>query len=337
MKVVSLQFGKAISAALFVLLLNVAGMKNALAQTQTATLQHAGNISAFTGPNAFAQAHSAAADGDTITLSSGNFDGCDITKAITLHGAGCVSDTLGIMPTQISGNVDNYISNDSMFMTIEGIAFSSMSYINIKHAKFIRCNISSFVTHNLSWESMEDVQFINCLVDNISVRSGTNSVFFINCVVNNLYNTNLSNNAVLAFNSIINIRLAGNSSHNMHLYNCILGNAHKINGTRAYNCIQVGSTFPSSVQTVDCMTVSSYSDVFENWDGNFSFDADFSLKEEIATGFLGTDGTEVGIFGGMMPYNPRPSYLISYRCTVASRTTVDGKLSVDVEVVTGDQ
>ena len=158
---------------------------------------------------------------------------------------------------------------------------------------------------------------------------------FINCVVNNMYN---NANATLAINSIIKqSTYNGWKSNNLHLYNCVISNTNYINGTHASNCIQVGSAFPSSVETVDCMTVDSYSDVFENWNGNFAVDADYSLKEEIATGFLGTDGTEVGIFGGLMPYDPRPSYLLLYRCTVAGRTTIDGKLSVDVEVVTGDQ
>ena len=119
----SLQFGKAISAALFVLLLSLAGMTKAFAQTQVATLQHEGNISAFYGPSALAVAHDAAIDGDTITLSSGNFNfqSCTITKAITLHGAGCVSDTLGITPTTVSGNYYIRIPNDSLSFTVEGV------------------------------------------------------------------------------------------------------------------------------------------------------------------------------------------------------------------------
>ena len=334
MKFNSLQFGKAMSAALFVLLLSVVGMTNAFAQTQTATLQHAGNISAFTGPDAFAEAHAAAEDGDTITLSSGNFNSCNITKAITLHGAGIVPDTLGITPTRISGNFDISNTNDSLFLIVEGIDFS-FNYLwyrqAIYRAKFIRCHFNGYEFNSDS--HLFDVQFINCLIntDFFSVRSSSNSVMLINCVIRGLYNWG---NSTLVFNSIINM-YGYSSSSNLHLYNCIVGNANQIYGTRAYNCIQVGSAF-SSVETTDCLAVESYSDVFENWEGNFAVDADYSLKEEIASGFLGNDGTEVGIFGGMMPFNPRPSYLISYRCTVASRTTVDGKLSVDVEVVTGD-
>ena len=64
----SLQFGKAMSAALFVLLLVAVGSKNALAQYQAATLQHEGNITVFYGPDALSNAHEAAATNDTITL-----------------------------------------------------------------------------------------------------------------------------------------------------------------------------------------------------------------------------------------------------------------------------
>ena len=48
MKLNTLQFGKAMSAALFVLLLSVAGMKNALAQNQVATMQHNDTITGVT-------------------------------------------------------------------------------------------------------------------------------------------------------------------------------------------------------------------------------------------------------------------------------------------------
>ena len=95
MKVNTLQLGRALSAALFILLLNAAGMKNALGQNQVAVLQHNDSIFAFYGVNAFQQANNAATDGDTITLSSGDFNSCDLTKAITLHGAGMVSDRMG--------------------------------------------------------------------------------------------------------------------------------------------------------------------------------------------------------------------------------------------------
>ena len=72
---------------------------------------------------------------------------------------------------------------------------------------------------------------------------------------------------------------------------------------------------------------SPYIDVY------FSFDERYILKEEIATSFLGSDGTEVGIHGGMFPFDTRPSYMVVKKCNVANKSTIDGKLSVDIEVM----
>ena len=343
MKAKSLQFGKAMSAALFVLLLSVVGMKNALAQTQVATLQHGDDMSAFYGANALVEAHAAATDGDIITLSSGTFNQTTITKAITLHGAGCVADTLGISPTIIVNGCIINVPNESVYLIIEGIAFQSQVYHygNLYRAKFIKCDFNGGIsnTNNISVSMVNDVQFINCRINgSAKINSCNNSVSFINCVVailnhfqsivNPLDYINIYNSIICGFQS---------STKNYNLYNCILGGSNnaQILNSYAFNCIEIGSVFSNSVNTYDCMSVNAYSDVFESFDGTISNDVDYHLKAEISTSFLGNDGTEVGIYGGMSPYNTRPSYLILNRCNVAPRSTVDGKLSVDIEVING--
>ncbi len=346
MKLNTLQFGKAMSAALFVLLLSVAGMKNALAQTQVATLQHNDSISAFYGMNALVEAHAAAADGDIITLSSGTFTKTNITKAITLHGAGCTSDTLGITPTFVAGDFNIEVLNTTSFLAIEGICFQGTIIYKrqLYHAKFIKCNFSSILNNGVSGVEgggLRDVQFIDCLIGNIRVASSTNSVSIINCAIGSLRSLYYGGTSFNVYNSVIKIAKAesNTNSNQMYLYNCIVGSTiagSTLAESSAYNCIVIGTVFSSSVQTFNCMSVDSYSEVFESFDGTFSFDADYSLKEEIATSFLGNDGREVGIYGGAMPYNPRPSYLILNRCNVANRSTIDGKLSVDIEVITSE-
>ena len=79
---------KRVMITLFVLLLSVVGTKNTFAQNQVAILQHNDTLSAFYGPEALSAAHEASSDGDIITLSSGNFNGCTLSKAVTIHGAG---------------------------------------------------------------------------------------------------------------------------------------------------------------------------------------------------------------------------------------------------------
>lgn len=79
----------------------------------------------------------------------------------------------------------------------------------------------------------------------------------------------------------------------------------------------------------------SVSDVFENWDGEtISYDPEtYRLKSSVSDSIQGIDGSEVGIFGGFMPFDIRPDYSIIKRFNVANRTTADGKLSVDIEVI----
>lgn len=343
MKAKSLQFGKAMSAALFVLLLSVVGMKNALAQTQVATLQHGDDIEVFYGMNAFVEAHTAAADGDIITLSGGTFTPpSSITKAIVLRGAGCYRDSIaGNYVTTISGTINLSIPNDSVSLTIEGVFFSGqVRYTNyaLRHPYFIRCNFNNFRYNGFQSGgsgNMYNAQFVNCMISNCELSGSYNT--FINCVIGSLTQNNSSSGSKVFYNSFVKL---SNRQNNMSVYNCIIsGSSNYVisdNGI-AFNSIgiQLGTydIFGSNPQ-FDCMTVTSYEEVFESFTGTFSFDEPYILKEDIANGFLGNDGTQVGIHGGLMPYNPRPTYMILNRCNVAGRSTIDGKLSVDIEVIT---
>lgn len=340
MKMNSLQFGKAMIAALFILLLNVVGVKNALGQNQVAVLQHNDSIFAFYGVNAFQQANNAATDGDIITLSSGDFNSCDITKAITLHGAGMVSDTLGVLQTRINGLFYISISNNTEHLNIEGVYFAGSAYLglDLNFAKFTRCYFEEFSCYHYYYTSQShylyNVAFYNCLINGSNIYSASDSVVFYNCVLNSFLNNSQSSSpTVFAYNSII-IPISYNYyNYSLYLYNCIIGGKVSfIQSQYADHCILIGETFPSTVSAFDCMSVNSYEEVFENWNGAFSIDEDYSLKAQIANSFLGNDGSQVGIFGGAMPFNPRPTYLRPYRCNVSGYTTTDGYLNVDVEV-----
>lgn len=340
MKLNSLQFGKAMSAALFVLLLVVVGSKNALAQTQVATLQHGDSISGvYYGANAFVSAHNAAVAGDVITLSSGTFNHCNIYKPITIHGAGCVYDTLTrVAPTIITGEF--YI--DGSNYSIEGVWFPGTinfaGYGN-DNISFLKCNINKIGTFYYSG-ARSNWQIADCII-NIEVQQSQHfqGLSIINSVVRFRQNhisdeyspTNIYNSIVLFDNGL--------SINNIIANNSIIATVseHAVSNCTFYNCIgiETGETLLFEGQTaINVMEANNYEDVFEIFTGTVSYDNIYQLKEEIATSFLGNDGTEVGIYGGMMPYNPRPSYMVIKRCNVAPRSTVDGKLSVDIEVLT---
>lgn len=349
MKVTSLQFGKAMSAALFVLLLNVVGTKNALAQTQIATLQHDEDISVFYGQNAFAEAHTAAVDGDIITLSSGTFTSTSITKAITLRGAGCAIDTVtGVYPTVIIGNSFNInVASSTPSLSVEGISFrSEIRYRKIINPRFIKCQFETFLSttgepYNSANGVMQNGQFVNCIIKANSFSPYVENVVFINSVIWNL-TVSYTTSGVLIRNSFFQ---TNGSLYGITVFNSILvhtsSNYQPDASCSFYNCIGIkngySELFSQQINNTN-MTVETYSDVFETFNGStFSFDEQYILKEEIANGFLGEDGTQVGIHGGVMPYNPRPTHMVVKHCNVANKSTVDGKLSVEIEVYTEDE
>lgn len=335
MKVSFLQVKRALNVALFVLLLSVAGTKNTFAQTQLATLQHGDDLSVFYGTNAFVEAHTAAVGGDIITLSGGSFIPCTITKGITLRGAGCETDTVAnTAPTIFSSDITLDVADTVNFLNVEGILFNcKVNYTKLYNPQFTRCYMNYWYA---AYASCRNAQFVNCFVKDFSNNYGV-STMLINSVVNQFYASNSSNYTCIAYNSII--RYGSGNITSLSAFNCIVIKDVNVNSTRNssfVNCIgiRVGNSSPfSNAYTSNCVEYNSWEDVFETFTGTFEYDASFVLKDEIAMGFHGTDGTQAGIYGGFMPYDIRPTYMVLKRCNVGSRTTIDGKLSVDIEVI----
>ena len=65
---------------------------------------------------------------------------------------------------------------------------------------------------------------------------------------------------------------------------------------------------------------------------DYSDSNDYVLTDAVRALIKGTDGTEVGIHGGSLPYDPTPTNPQITKFNVASKSTADGKLSVDIEV-----
>lgn len=337
------QLRRALSAALFVLLLSVAGMKNAFAQNQVATLQHNDTITGvYYGQNAFVSAHNAAVTGDVITLSSGTFNKCDITKSITIRGAGCVYDSVTqVTPTVIPGEFylrHNDVSFEGIWITGSGVR----GYGSVDNVSFMKCNLDkinvAYAGNRMNWS------FVNCIIKDFSGASDCQyrGMSIINSVIRftefyhtDIYNPTTIHNSIVMFNN-------GKDVKNIVAYNSIIAiiSNHTVTNCSFFNCVGVetGATSLFEGQTVqNVMEVDSYDDVFETFDGTVSYDNIYQLKNDIATSFLGNDGTEVGVYGGMMPYCTRPNYMIIKSCNVAGRTNEENKLSVEIELLNPDE
>ena len=326
------------------------------AQNSTvATLNHNGEISVFYGGDAFKEAHAAAQHGDAITLSSGTFKAVDITKAITLRGAGMEIDSArNTLPTILQGDITISIGdsvNDKL--TIEGIFHNFDLNIKngLKNPTFLKCRFSYVAYFNSSSNkqiSYANNRYIQCKISNcfncIDNNDDKQDNYFSNCYIKNI----VGGKAICTFNNCIVFNnkdfiygrwIDLNELYNSTLYNCVLiGNKDASHNklpkeAMAYNCISIRGT--STFQNVPNSTnkeLADFANVFKTFKGTYDDTETFELLDSIKTKYLGNDGTEVGIYGGMLPFSPTPTNPQITKCKVAPRSTADGKLSVDIEV-----
>lgn len=345
---------------------------SAIAQnSMLATLSHEGEISVFYGANALKEAHTAAAHGDVITLSSGSFNATDITKAITLRGAGLEIDSVkNIHPTVILGNFNISIGDSiSEQLTIEGIYndYTITVTAGLNNATFIknRFSIFQFNTNSGNTAQYLNNRFIHCKIASrffAAIFASKKSLSFMNCYIRSIFNN--SNSSIftncIIHNELGTITIDKRQYHTgleylyyCTLYNCILvGQADRYAETNrlpstatAYNCIAtnvnsnnangqdyyVFKNIPNSTNRV----ITSIGGVFKSYTSYNDFET-FEILDALKTGFLGTDGTQVGIHGGSLPYSPATTNPQITKCNVAPRSTADGKLSIDIEVKTGE-
>lgn len=298
------------------------------------TLNHEGTISTFYGTNALIQAHAAAADGDVITLSSGTFQSVNITKAVTLRGAGMALDAATqTEPTVLANEFTINIPDETtQRLTIEGIYTNQRVYIEkLKNAMFLKDRFRNIEIGSYGYG--KDLTFIHCRITEsyYGNSDSNNSAVFQNCLVRDIKGVNyIFNNCLF---------LADTNSYNSHresseYRNCIILNSLDTKTTSTYyNNLYCKNSDGDSFNVTNNTNVEVAKDneAIKNLFG-YSDDNEYKLTEAAKALIKGTDGTEVGIYGGSLPYDPTPTNPQISKFNVAAKTTADGKLSVDIEV-----
>ena len=316
-----------------VLMLSVA----TFAQQQLATLNHQNNTTAYYGVNALVLAHAAAENGDIITLSPGVFNACDITKAVTIRGAGAWADTIG-GSTMIRNNFNINIARDNTcHLTMEGVnAYNNIQCQNAYNAQFVKCNFQWIGVPGSS-----NVSFVNCVLWywNTSSSGNTAGTQFTNSVI-----LDCNNHAVP--DTYINCVVKQNPSQasSRMFQNCVLyynytsENTPSNNSTTSFNCLYVQMNADSNYTAKLYAPLANHelwnergmSNVFKTFNG--SVGESFELLESIANTHRGNDGTQIGIYGGPMPFDPRVTNPLIKRINVAGRSNSDDKLPVTLEM-----
>ena len=299
-----------------------------------ASLSHEGAVSYYYGVTALQQAATAAASGDIINLSGGSFNAANINAAITLRGAGIDSKA----PTYIIGGFTIAIPTDdaNQFMMegirCQGTVATSGTFAN---PYFVKCQFIS-VTNGRDNDNVTNIMFVNCkITGNINV--GANDTYsFVNCFVNEMCQYQA---ATSTFSNCVIEKAAVSELRQSQFFSCIFvspsgSNWVLPNTAQATNCICINypqSIFRDVVVKPNC-SVANREDVFKTFTGEYSDEETFELTDAAKTTYLGTDGEQIGLYGGLQPYNSTPSYPLISTMNVDKQTDTNGKLGVTIEV-----
>ena len=304
--------------------------------TLVATLSHGENVTMYYGTYALRDAHKAAVSGDVINLSGGAFQAVTITKAVTLRGSGIDAQD----PTFIVNDFDiNIPTTDTGRLSMEGIRCANTVTLKgtLTNAYFLKCLFYEMDCNTVSSTNIKNAMLADCKVTYKFFLYGNSSIQFVNSLVDGFANG--SNNAAASFiNCVIEGQYGGaNYISFSQLINCVIfGSSGYIpSSSVANNCVSVGydyDIFQNTPSSTGCKTVKSYANIFKTFTDTYSDTETFELTDAAKTKCLGTDGTQVGLYGGVLPYSSIPSYPQITKMNVANKTTADGKLSVEIEV-----
>lgn len=274
-----------------------------------ATLSHEGEISVFHGINSLQQAMAAADHGDIITLASGRYNAANITKAITLRGAGIEADdtSTGAARTEIVGGFKIEIPETDKHLTMEGIYNDSRIYIvgTLNNAMLQKCRFREIFRQDANTK-INSLTCIHCKITESMGLSDYNkaSAKFINCIIKTPFNHQYGygdDNGSLEFTNCIILGQV-NYIHKSYFQNCILNVSDKLRNTNmASYC--AGYTSDSSGSPFANLATQSTNKVLtqEQMNSLFKPDTNYELTDDAKTKYVGIDEKEMGIYGGNLP------------------------------------
>ena len=316
-----------------------------------ATLSHDGEITTYYGAMAYREAVNAAKHGDIITLSAGSFAAVNITKALTIRGAGMSIDTIAkTYPTILSGDFTIQIPDSITHrLTLEGLYHSQSINVKgtLKNATFLKDRLK--IIDYESNSSMKNLTFIHCKISNYLKLPSQSSASCVNCYITNPFSDDATSSNFEFTNCVIRFTdysgyigsptmVRSSLYNNCVIYHTISSSDAIPSNSTAYYCVGrvSGSSynlFANQTNTTNWnLGAAAYSNLFKTCTGGYNDNETFELADAAKTKYLGADGKEVGMYGGDLPYNERPTNPQITKCNVAAKSTADGKLSVDIEV-----
>lgn len=300
---------------------------------QVATLLHGDELKTFYSATAFTDALANAQAGDVITLSAGSFKGGSIKVPVTVRGAGIGSldslDNASTARTIISDDISIDIpeNTDGHSLSMEGLLCEKSIRVQAVNPIFAKMKIRGHLMRkNSSDDIMNNVTVFHCVITGgLSLCDGATVT-----VYNSIISGNIERGAMVDINNSILQYYHTNSS--MRLNNSIIDLSESqfksiSEYITCYNCLGIGCNEirgKNKGEEHNNRLFPSESKAFK--DGTF-----YRLTDEAAA-YLGSDNTQVGIYGTSLPFSVKTSYPHLKKFSVAPESTADGKLKIEIEI-----
>lgn len=312
---------------------------------QRAALHSNGTTTIYSSANPFVDAYNASVDGDTIYLSGGGFTSpININKGLTIIGAGFHPDSTSATYPTFFSTTNIYLGGNADNLHIEGLEFINLlksSSNQVNNLTIKRCKISSLT---FSYDGAPVVYSVNLgLLENIITSlvnlSGINNSVVSNNILqgqlNDSYNNSIQNNIFLyptQFGGCQNNVYKNNifSNTNGVILTTSNGNIFEKNVfTTANPNFDLGAIDNNNYKSVDLTTL------YVNQTGHtFNYTHNYHLKPAAVSTYIGSDGTQVGIYGGIFPYKAGAVPLnphIQFK-NISSQTNNNGDLNIQLKV-----
>lgn len=256
----------------------------------TATLQHGDEVKVFYGTGALSQAVAAAEDGDAINLSAGNFGGVNITKAVSVYGAGFEEDEATGTDVTLTGGLSINSSN----VHLEGLR----------------------VNGAINFGAVSDIVITKCYWGGSEFNNPTSLIEISKCVIIGNFNCkNQNHQGLRVLNSVIGSIRNVTLDSRIQVDHCMVyddysgpllyTNSLLVNGyvsssaiaenSTVHNCVIV-SNIPANRVVENCYVV-PLAEIFADGENyNYTPERTYELKQPEV--WIGTDGTQCGLHGG---------------------------------------
>lgn len=294
----------------------------------------------------FSTAIRQAPSGSIVYLPGGiinSYSGYDtIKKPLTVIGVGHFPDsTTATQPTILISNI--ILEPGAAFSSFIGLEFRDFIYFlgsasEITNINIMRCKFNSINDWFSTGIVLKNSIISECVIE--SVYSGN---FGTNCLVEKSIINFISGQGNVRFrnNIIFGVGNMFNYVQNCTFENNILGNSEYMSSCLVQNNLFLSGLLGSAGQLLAINNVySTYANTFINApSGTYDITYNYHLKPTSVGKNVGTDGTDVGIYGttkpckeGWVPPNPH----ISFK-SIPSESLPNGTLPVNIKTIAQDR